>query len=401
MLPRHDRLSYVIGSPDSFSGRPLVTFAPEVRAFLAQLSERLLCDAGAKAFPDVVSFAWWCRKGNVERQAAAYEDGTLRLGRGVAFHVTPNNIPVNFAFSWVFSLLAGNANVVRLPERSFPQIPAILRHVEALFEGEPYREIGAMNAFVKYGREEEIAAAFSRVADIRILWGGDDTIRLLRRAPLPPRGVDVSFADRYAFCVLGASGILCLGELELSRLVSGFYNDTYLFDQNACSSPHLVVWLGSADEVCSAQDRFWDSLQAEVVRRYELAPVSAVDKLTQACRDAIELEGCVAGLEHARNDLYRLRLERLFAGIENRRCGCGYFYEYITKDIDDVAPVITSKFQTVTCHGVERALLASFVARHRTTGIDRIVPVGAAMDIGLIWDGYDLIRTLSRICHVG
>ena len=29
-------------------------------------------------------------------------------------------------------------------------------------------------------------------------------------------------------------------------------------------------------------------------------------------------------------------------------------------------------------------------------GIDRIVPVGKAMDIGVYWDGYDIIGTLSR-----
>ena len=29
-------------------------------------------------------------------------------------------------------------------------------------------------------------------------------------------------------------------------------------------------------------------------------------------------------------------------------------------------------------------------------GIDRIAPVGHTMDFALTWDGYDLIRTLSR-----
>lgn len=36
------------------------------------------------------------------------------------------------------------------------------------------------------------------------------------------------------------------------------------------------------------------------------------------------------------------------------------------------------------------------VAR-RLRGIDRIVPIGQAMDIGATWDGCDLVRTLSRV----
>ena len=30
-------------------------------------------------------------------------------------------------------------------------------------------------------------------------------------------------------------------------------------------------------------------------------------------------------------------------------------------------------------------------------GIDRIVPIGEALNIEIIWDGYDVIRSLSRI----
>jgi hypothetical protein len=33
-------------------------------------------------------------------------------------------------------------------------------------------------------------------------------------------------------------------------------------------------------------------------------------------------------------------------------------------------------------------------------GVDRIVPIGTALDIGIYWDGYDLIRTLSRVILV-
>ena len=29
-------------------------------------------------------------------------------------------------------------------------------------------------------------------------------------------------------------------------------------------------------------------------------------------------------------------------------------------------------------------------------GVDRIVPIGRTMDFALVWDGVDLIRTMSR-----
>ena len=30
-------------------------------------------------------------------------------------------------------------------------------------------------------------------------------------------------------------------------------------------------------------------------------------------------------------------------------------------------------------------------------GIDRVVPVGRALDMDIVWDGYDLIGSLSRL----
>jgi hypothetical protein len=359
-----------------------------------------MANAAARSLPDVVAFAWWCRKANIERLAATYEDGCCRIGRGLAFHVTPSNMPVNFAFSWVFSLLAGNANVVRVPGRDFPQIPLILSDVAAVLENNNHPNVRAMNAFVSYGREEEINCSFSAMADVRILWGGDRTIKELRRAaPMPAHAIDIGFADRYSFCIIGADEILALETSGLHRLASGFYNDAYLMDQNACSSPRLVVWLGGEEQTTRAMELFWKAVDHETARRYTLPPVLAVGKLTQVCRDAIDLQSA-NGLKRSGNRVYRLRLKALDPVIADRRCEGGYFYEYRAGGLDEIAPMVTRRYQTLTYFGVNKEDLRSFVLENRLTGIDRIVPIGEAMNIGLVWDGHDLIRTLSRVCDV-
>jgi hypothetical protein len=399
MLPTKDGLDYVLGTPQEFSVRPKSPFADDVRHFLAQLSSRLIADAATRHMPDVVAFAWWCRKANIERLAASYDDGALRLGRGLAFHVTPTNMPVNFAFSWVFSLLAGNANIVRIPNRDFEQIPFLLRHIREIFAAGSFSDIGKMNAFVAYKRQEEITEALSEISDVRIVWGGDATIRMIRKAPLPARGIDIGFADRYSFCIMEAVQILKLDAVERMRVVNAFFNDAYIMDQNACSSPRLVVWRGSEAEAVRAQKLFWSTLGAELKKRYHLSDLGSMNKLVQACRDAIEMEN-LTGLEREDNRVYRLRLDALPAAIDTRRCGGGYFYEYVTADLNSIAAIVTSKYQTLTYYGIDKKELAEFVISNRLAGIDRIVPVGQAMDIGLIWDGYDLMSTLSRVCDV-
>jgi hypothetical protein len=199
--------------------------------------------------------------------------------------------------------------------------------------------------------------------------------------------------------VLLPDAVLELDAAALKQLAVNFFNDTYLMDQNACSSPHLVVWLGSETQTAAAQSCFWTALETEL-HRYQLAASSAIDKFTQACRDAIELDGNLTELHRPDPRIYRLPLNRLFTGIEERRCGHGYFYEFATSSLSDIAPFINSKYQTLTYFGLAKEDLAAFVASNRLSGIDRIVPVGKALDIGLTWDGFDLIRTLSRVCEV-
>ena len=45
-------------------------------------------------------------------------------------------------------------------------------------------------------------------------------------------------------------------------------------------------------------------------------------------------------------------------------------------------------------------MVRNFVIKNRLHGIDLIVPVGAAMDIDIVWDGYDLVTMLSRKIEV-
>ena len=40
--------------------------------------------------------------------------------------------------------------------------------------------------------------------------------------------------------------------------------------------------------------------------------------------------------------------------------------------------------------------MEQIVKRLSTDGIDRVVPIGQALNFDTLWDGYDLIRMLTR-----
>src|SRR5208283_1197248 len=115
-----------------------------------ELSLALCVTNEAKDYPDIMMFARWCHKDNIIKFKEDFADWKIRLGRGVAFHIAPSNAPVNFAISFAFGLLAGNANIVRVPSAPFIQVDVICSAIRKLFENNRYDEIKEMTAFVKY-----------------------------------------------------------------------------------------------------------------------------------------------------------------------------------------------------------------------------------------------------------
>ena len=86
--------------------------------------------------------------------------------------------------------------------------------------------------------------------------------------------------------------------------------------------------------------------------------------------------------------------------IQNLRGKCGYFYECKINDLNQLIKKINPKIQTVTYFGLKKSNLISFIKNNRLSGIDRIVPVGRALEIGFYWDGFNILNSLSRIIDV-
>ena len=89
--------------------------------FLDELSNVIRKSAESKIYSDLMAFSFWCRRGNINKLKHEHRDGAQRLGRGLAFHIAPSNVPLNFGYSFIFGLLSGNSNIIKIPSKEFPQ----------------------------------------------------------------------------------------------------------------------------------------------------------------------------------------------------------------------------------------------------------------------------------------
>ncbi len=372
-------------------------FSEDILDFLSSVSRELMRSRETKAYPDVVTLGFWLRKGNLGRLKEKYgsHDGSVHLGRGIAFHIAPSNVPVNFAYSLFTGLMTGNKNIVRVPSKDFPQVGIIVDAIERVLEEKS--NFKSYIALVRYEKDKEINDVLSSLSDIRIIWGGDAAIAEIRKSPLPPRSNEVTFADRFSLAVIDSDEYMKMaagGKAE--RIAADFYNDTYLSDQNACTSPRLVVWTGRRK--ADAKERFWSELHRLVKQKYEFQPVIAVNKLTSSYLTAVH-EDEIHIEDSEDNLIVRVKADKLTTDLIDLRESCGFFFEYDTDDLMDLKELcLDNRVQTVGVIG-EKELLKPLLLSG-ISGIDRIVPIGHTMDFDLIWDGYDLSRSLTRAVAV-
>lgn len=394
-----DGMTFLVGTEDILNEMPKVEawepFDGRIVDFFDSVSAKLMKDQQARMFADVVTLAFWLRRASLFKLRGRFMDGCgggkIRTGRGVAFHIAPSNVPVNYAYSLAAGLLAGNVNIVRAPSASFLQVDIISRAMmDVLGETGDACGIRSRLCVVRYGHSKEINDALSGMADVRVVWGGDGTVAELRTSPLPPRSTEVTFADRFSIAVIDAQ--MYMDAEDRDALADAFYNDTYLMDQNACTSPRLVVWLGRRKE--EAKALFWELLHEKVKAKYDFRDIQGINKLADAYR-------CAAGLEGVRlcfgEDMLLVRagISELSENLMEYRGNSGFFFAYDCEDIMELRCICDDRrCQTLAYFGDKKMLGPLLVSGIH--GVDRVVPIGRTMEFDLVWDGMDLVERLSR-----
>lgn len=392
------QITYILGNDRLLkamaSEGPRPVFAEETIEFLDQLSRRIRESRQGKAYPELLSFGFWCRRQHLAKEKEQYqarEPGAVRVGRGLSLHIVPSNIPLMFAYSMAAALLAGNTAVVRLPARTSPQEQALAELLGRTAKGTAWE---SRIALIRYGHQKEITDWLSSLCDLRILWGGNASLEELRGSPVGGGTVDIAFGDRRSAAVLEVPALLGLEEGELQLLAQRFYGDTYLYGQNACASPSLVYWLGPKELAETAQERFWQAVANVARDRYQLAPSLVLQKWERALLLAAGCPG--ARIQRQGNYVLRIRLEALGEDVWDNTAWGGFFLECGGESLEGLRPALGRRCQTLACFGVEPELLAPRIAAWGVKGVDRIVPIGRALEFGLYWDGMDLMGMMSR-----
>lgn len=355
-------------------------FSDDAISLLSDLSKALL---PLKQYPQLVALGYWLRSTNLyhleQRWLQRQSEEFFLKPKGRVFHITPANVDALFAYVWALSLLLGNSNIVRLSSRELEEQEVLIREIARLLSQDQYRSIAEQNVFVRYDKSlKNITERFSLACQVRLVWGGDTTARDFNKEALPVDSSQIIFPDRHSLALIKSNQV-CSENAE--RLALNLSRDINTFKQAACSSPLGIIWLGSAQETETARKLIWSTLDKKLVLG---SPVDAL---------VFRQYSAALGGEASRFTYSAYFSEGLPS--MDRHPGMGIWETNII-DLSDLKAKFSSKTQSLSIFGFEKLDLVNWLKLHPDIYLRQIVPIGQALTFDVVWDGVDLMQSLSQ-----
>ena len=142
--------------------------------------------------------------------------------------------------------------------------------------------------------------------------------------------------------------------------------------------------------------RFWNFFTT-AVKNHKLSASEVMGRYVSASSMAIS--GVVDGAEmlfsHDKVLLLNggLKSQKSFRDDHPGNCSLVQFF---LPQLVDLARHIKSEDQTLSVYGFSAGEVGELLASLTNRGLDRVVPIGQALEFGNIWDGIDLLESMSR-----
>lgn len=383
-----------VSSPKNFRA----PFSQEIIEFCDQLSKTLFNDSETNEFPAIQALAFWLRRASILKMQAAFRtnlsSNTIQVPRGLTFHICPANVDTIFIYSWIISLLCGNANILRLSQTSSRQIELLCAAINRTLDHPALEVLRNSVSIITYGHDAEITKAISQASDTRVIWGGDGAVNFIRSIPGKVSTKDIPFRDRNSLSIIKAQELVKSTADERSILMVNFFNDAYWFNQMACSSPRSIVWVGDTKTIGKARELFIDGLKLILQEKlYHNETGTNLERMTSTYFNAAKERPVT--FRFIGNEATFFQFGNI-STILREHDGAGIFYDYEVSTLTELAPYIIEKDQTLGYFGFQNQELEELVKMTNGVGIDRIVPIGSALTFSWNWDGFDLFQEFTR-----
>ena len=325
----------------------------------------------------------------------------MAVPRGLACHWLAGNVQVLGMFVLVLSILTKNANVLKVSSHD----QGVFRQLLEAFRGTTFRthsgyEIAGDDLLetisVIYFPHDDHATgmAFSRMADVRIAWGGAEAVQSVAALPAKYGVSDIFMGPKLSFAVVARE--MLADEHMARKLARRISVDASVFDQAGCASAHNVfVERGGAVSpelfaklVASAMEKTAQQIPSEGMTSEQMAAV-------HSARGIYDFKGIVYGDSDARWTVLYSDDAELHAPVYSR-----VLFLHPVDDICEAVPFVTEDIQTIGLAAAGRKA-ETFARKAAVRGAVRFPACGRMLDFDVPWDGMNLPERMVKWITLG
>lgn len=316
--------------------------------------------------------------------------------RGLVCHWLAGNVQILGMFALVQSIISKNVNLLKVSSRDDGVFTDILNE----FKGVSYTteadytitgdDLLKTISVVYFSRHAgKLGEEMSKEADVRIAWGGRESVETVSGYPARYDAETVIFGPKLSYSVIAKEELSSVQEAKkLARKISV---DVSVFDQTGCASPHnLYIEEGGV----VSPEEFSDILSDSMTKtEFQIPkPLMSPEQVSQihSIRGVYDFKGTVKGSETMSWTILLDDLDEIDKPVYSR-----VLFVHKVKNIMDSLKYIDENTQTIGIAApTEKAL--EFATKATRRGVMRLPLIGRMLNFEMPWDGIFLFDRLVK-----
>lgn len=315
---------------------------------------------------------------------------------GVVCHFMAGNVPTLPIYYLIQALLCKNINICRVPLESIRIVSELLKpllDIKVNYNSMEYNGITLLKSIsiINFSRDNiELNTEMSKVADVRVICGGEKAVNSLSTLHKKTTCKDIIFGPKYSFAVFEKSA---MESLNLSKTFDDFAKDIISFDQKACSSPQVLFIEKSNVTLKEAALKLSKSLE-RVLKRYPETEINQGTSANIINKRGEYLLSPEKDIICSRDLQYTILIDKDIALEEPIQHRTIFLKE--VEDIFEVCKLVTPRVQTIGIASEDNNKIINFANKVSLNGVDRLVRVGFMNLYDSPWDGMLFINQIVK-----
>lgn len=378
-----------------------------ILALISKLSNAIMLSEIADRFEGLSFFAQWLRRDNLLKMIRRdfgderFLDGfrerhgsrVLAVPRGIVGHWVAGNVGVLPLFSLIQMVLCKNANILKVSEEAAAltlETLNLLSRQEILHDGKLIsgKIITDTIAVVSFSSSlNELNISLSLCSDMRVVWGSRFAADGVLSLPVKEHGDTIIFGPKYS---LGAFDVASIEAVDFSAEILKTVQDVVLFNQIACSSPHVYFFERSSRPLKWIMGQIKEKLEKVLARRRieRHAPGTCANIINARGKYFLDIKREIL----CSRDLLWTVLGDRELRLEDPVYGNTVFIKEI-ESLDSIPGLMNRNIQCVSLAVRDGARREKLATEFAYAGVDRLVTPGQMHLFDFPWDG---VFPLSR-----